>query len=153
MICLLTVSCDSKAVFSDNKTYPNTWHKDSLAAFEFTTKDSINSYDIFVNIRTEKHYRFNNLHLIVALEYPNGKLQKDTLEYPMTEKNGELLGAGWGIKEHKLWYKGYDQPFMFDETGTYKISIGQAMRKNGEKNGIVDLEAVTDVGISVEERE
>ena len=139
-------------MFSANKTYPNQWHKDSLAIFEFTPKDSIKPYDVFVNIRTEKQYRFNNLHLIVALEYPNGKMQKDTLEYAMAEKNGELMGAGYSLKEHKLWYKGHDKPFVFDENGTYQISIGHAMRKNGEKNGIVNLEAVTDVGISVEVR-
>ena len=33
------------------------------------------------------------------------------------------------IKENKLWYKGYDQPFIFEEKGDYKINIQHAMRE------------------------
>ena len=148
----LVMSCDTNTVFSDHKTYPKKWHKDSLAIFEFTPKDTINPYHIFINLRTEKQYQFNNLFLIVALEYPNGKVQKDTLEYAMADKNGKLYGEGWAVKAHKLWYKGYNSPFVFEENGTYQINIGHAMRKNGAVKGIVELEAVTDVGISIEEK-
>ena len=151
LFLLVVLSCDSNTVFSDHKTFPNKWHKDSLAIFNFTTKDTVKPHHIFVNLRTEKQYQFNNLYLIVALEYPNGKLQKDTLEYAMADKNGKLFGEGWAVKEHKLWYKGYNEPFVFEESGDYQISIGHAMRKNGAINGVLELEAVTDVGVSVEE--
>lgn len=89
--------------------------------------------------------------LIVEMDYPNGKTVKDTLEYKMADPNGKLLGTGFtDIKENKLWYKGYKEPFVFNEVGTYKISIQHAMRQNGQVNGIDNLEGITDIGFRIE---
>jgi gliding motility-associated lipoprotein GldH len=94
---------------------------------------------------------FNNLFLIVEMEYPHGKTIKDTLEYQMAEPNGALLGEGFtDIKENKLWYKGYGKPFIFEEKGDYNIKIQHAMRNNGDINGVDRLEGITDVGFRIE---
>ena len=90
--------------------------------------------------------------MIVELDYPNGKVTKDTLEYLMAKPNGELLGSGFtSVKEHKLyWLKAYDDSFVFSEEGTYKIQIQQAMRHRGEPNGVAQLDGIIDVGFSIE---
>ena len=70
------------------------------------------------------------------------------MEYEMTMPNGEWLGAGFGdVKENKLWYK---EQVKFKESGNYQVTIQQAMRKNGEVNGIGELEGITDVGFRIE---
>jgi gliding motility-associated lipoprotein GldH len=85
------------------------------------------------------------------MNYPNGKAITDTLEYKMTEADGKLLGVGFSdIKENKLWYKGYSKPFLFSESGDYKINVQHAMRKNGEVNGVLNLEGITDIGFKIE---
>ncbi|APY08537.1 gliding motility lipoprotein GldH [Winogradskyella sp. J14-2] len=148
---LLASSCDSKAVFDAYKSVPSKWHKDSITTFNFKAPDTTNYYNLYVNLRNNNDYAFSNLFLIVELNYPNGKAIKDTLEYKMAAPNGELLGSGFtDIKENKLWYRGYKAPFKFAEEGYYNINIQHAMRKNGEVNGVENLEGITDIGFRVE---
>ncbi|WP_296316013.1 gliding motility lipoprotein GldH [Winogradskyella sp. UBA3174] len=151
VFCLLCFSCDSKAVYDVYKPVPNSWNKDTVASFNFKAPDTINNYNVYVNLRNNSDYKFSNLFLIVELNYPNGKIIKDTLEYKMAAPNGELLGTGFSdVKENKLWYRGYSNDFKFTEEGEYTVNIQHAMRNNGEANGIVDLQGITDIGFRVE---
>lgn len=151
LVCFLFQSCDSNSVFDEYKPVPNQWHKDSLVSFKFTAPDTLDNYNLYVNLRNTNDYQFNNLYLIVELNYPNGKAIKDTLEYKMAAPNGELLGAGFSdVKENKLWYRGYNLPFKFAENGEYTVIVQHAMRKNGEVEGVENLEGITDVGFRIE---
>lgn len=150
-IISLIVGCDSNRVFDEYQSVPNEWAKNNVVAFKVSPPDSINPYNLFVNLRNTNDYKYSNLFLIVELNYPNGKTIKDTLEYTMTNPDGSFLGTGFtDVKENKLWYKGYDTPFVFDETGEYVVNIQHAMRQNGMVNGIDKLEGITDVGFRVE---
>ncbi len=150
-VCLF--SCDSKSVFDEYKTVPDVWPKNEIIDFKISAPDSINTYNLFVNLRNTNGYKYSNLFLVVEMEYPNGRTNKDTLEYKMAKPNGELLGTGLtSIKENKLWYKGYLKPFSFNESGEYIIKIQHAMRENGEVKGIDNLEGVTDIGFRVEKQ-
>ena len=94
------------------------WNKQDVISYDFAAPDTANPYNLFVNLRTTTAYKFSNLFLIVELDYPNGKVTKDTLEFLMAKPNGELLGSGFtSVKEHKLSFKGYDTPFVFTEEG------------------------------------
>jgi gliding motility-associated lipoprotein GldH len=151
LVILIAVSCDSKRFFDQYKSLPNQWHKDSVVLFKVTPPDTINNYNLFLNVRNTNDYKYSNLYLVVELDYPNGKTLKDTLEYRMAAPDGTFLGSGFtDIKENKLWYKGYEDPFIFDEAGEYQIKIQHAMRKNGEVFGVLNLEGITDVGFRIE---
>ena len=142
------VSCDSNRVFDTYKSVPNAWHKDAVVSFNITPPDSITPYNLFVNLRNTNAYKYNNLFLIVEMSFPHGKTIKDTLEYKMASATGALLGTGYtDIKENKLWYK---EHVVFNEKGEYIVNIQHAMRKQGEVNGIVALEGITDIGFRVE---
>lgn len=142
------VACDANRVIDEYVSVPNSWNKDDIIEFEVELPDTINAYDVFVNIRNSNDYKYNNLFLIVELDHPNGKVKKDTLEYRMTNADGEFLGSGFtDVKENKLWYK---QALVFNETGTYTFRIQHAMRENGMVEGIKDLEGIIDVGIRIE---
>lgn len=148
LVAMVFVSCDSNQVFDVYKAVPNTWHKDNVISFNITPPDSIKPYNLFVNIRNTNKYKYNNLFLIVDMEFPHGKTVKDTLEYLMADRNGKLLGTGLtDIKENKLWYK---EQVVFKESGNYKVNIQHAMRENGKVNGVVELEGITDVGFRIE---
>ena len=141
-------SCDSNRIFDSYKSVSNQWHKDSIITFNVTPTDSVNPYDLFVNIRNTNDYKYNNLYLIVEIDFPNGKVIKDTLQYTMAKPNGELLGSGFSdVKENKLWYK---EHMMFEENGDYKVSIQHAMRENGVVDGVEYLEGITDIGLRIE---
>ena len=150
IISVIIASCNSNIVFNTYKTLPNRWHKDSIININFKAPDTIKPYNLFINLRNNKNYPYNNLYLIIELNYPNGKVITDTLEYKMAAANGELLGEGSYINENKLWYRGYNKTFIFSELGNYSAYIGHAMREQGEIKGLTNLEGITKVGMSIE---
>ena len=151
-LTFIFVSCDSNRVFDEYKSLPNQWNKDNLITFTFKAPDTINPYNLYINLRNNDDYKYNNLFLIASIKYPHGKVEIDTLEYKMAEANGEFLGSGFSdVKENKLWYKGYEKPFVFSENGEYKVTLQQAMRESGKVRGVENLEGITDVGFRIEQ--
>ncbi|MBT8260108.1 MAG: gliding motility lipoprotein GldH [Bacteroidia bacterium] len=156
LICLLVLfsSCDSNQVFDSYKTVSKQWHKDEVITFTFKAPDTINSYNLFLNLRNNNDYKYSNLFLIVNLNYPNGKVVTDTLEFQMANPDGSFLGTGFSdVKQNKLWFKGIDKPFVFSENGEYKVGIQHAMRENGEVKGVDNLQGILDVGFRIERPE
>lgn len=126
----------------------DTWEKEEVIRFELPELDTVQSYNVYLNLRNNHHYPYSNIYLIVNLEYPNGKQIVDTLQYRMAYPNGDWMGEGIGsIKENLLWYK---ENFQFSEKGKYTLSIEQAVRKNGEVDGDTILKGITDVGYRIE---
>lgn len=141
-------SCDSGRVFDAYRTIPNSWHKDSVISFNIIPPDTTKQYNLFVNIRNTSDFKYSNLFLVVEMNFPNGRVIKDTLEYLMAKPSGEYLGTGFSdIKENKLFYK---EGFIFEERGDYKVIIQHAMREIGSVKGIENLEGITDVGFRIE---
>lgn len=146
LVVVLFCSCDKKRVFDEYKTVGSSWHKDSVVSFELPELDSTKRYNLFLNLRNNNNYPFNNLFLIVALELPNGFTKVDTLEYLMANPDGTLLGDGFtDLKESKLLFK---EKVRF--RGKYKVHIKQAVRENGKVQGIKELEGITEVGFRIE---
>lgn len=145
------VACDSKSIFDRYETIPEVWNKDKIVSFNISPPDSIKPHNLFINLRNTSAYKYNNLFLIVEMNFPHGKRIVDTLEYKMAKPNGEFLGTGLSsIKENKLWYK---EGVIFNENGEYTVNIKHAMRENGEVNGIANLEGITDIGFRIEKTE
>jgi len=151
LVAFLVVSCDKTRVFDEYKTVGNSWHKDSIVSFDLPKLDAAKSYNLFVNVRDNNDYPFNNLFLIVAMQQPNRKVITDTLEYEMTEADGSLMGDGsTDVKESKLFYK---ENVKFDLKGKYKVTIQQANRQTGKITGVKELKGITEVGFRIESKE
>jgi len=149
LVTILFFSCDKKRVFDEYKSVGSAWHKDSIVTFDLPVLDSTKRYDLFINVRDNNNYPFNNLFLIVSLEKPNGYTKVDTLEYQMAEPDGTLLGDGFtDIKESKLYYK---ENVKF--RGKYKLSIKQAVRESGKVSGVNELDGITEVGLRIENKD
>lgn len=145
---LILCSCDDKRVFDEYKPLDGKWNKDSIVSFEFEQKDTVTPYNLFVNIRNNNNYPYNNLFLIVELQQPGGLTHSDTLEYMMANPDGTLMGTGFSdVKESKLWYK---KSQRFPKAGKYMVNIRQAVRQAGQVPGVGELEGVTDVGFRIE---
>ncbi len=148
MLFFVFTSCDPNRVYDVYKPVPNSWNKDSIVSFKIKPPDSTNAYNLFVNLRNTNAYKYNNLFLIVEMDFPHGKRIKDTLEYKMADPTGKLLGTGvTDTKENKLWYK---ENVVFKEKGEYVVKIQHAMRENGKVKGVENLEGITDVGFRIE---
>jgi gliding motility-associated lipoprotein GldH len=146
LVAILFFSCDKKRVFDEYKSVGTAWHKDSIVTFDLPKLDSTKRYNLFVTLRDNNNYPFNNLFLIVGIEMPNGFTKVDTLEYQMANPDGSLMGDGFSdIKENKLFYK---EKVRF--RGKYKVNIKQAVRENGKVPGVTALEGITEVGFRIE---
>ena len=151
LVLLFVCSCDSEGVYDEYVNIDNKWNKDNRVEFKVQAPDTINPYDMFINIRNNADYKYNNLFLIVSIEHPFGKVIKDTLEYRMADEEGRFLGQGFSdIKENKLAYNSPDTPIIFAESGEYIITVEHAMRADGEVDGIKDLEGILEVGLRIE---
>ncbi len=152
-ICIIStfllVSCDGNRVFDEYVSVGKSWEKDTALTFKFQQPDTINRYDLFMNVRNTNEYEFQNLFLIVNMNFPNGNVVSDTLEYEMAAPNGEWLGKGVSTKVSKLWYK---PDVRFPYNGTYEITIKQAMRKINEPEGIQSLKGISEVGFRIEKK-
>lgn len=147
-IALIFISCDKTQIFDEYHSFQNGWDKKNSVIFTFDQEISKKPNNMFINIRTNNDYEFNNLFLITKLEQPSGLIKVDTLEYEMADSDGNMLGVGFSdIKESKLWYK---ENVKFPEKGKYKISISQAVRKTGKVKGVEKLKGITEIGFRIE---
>lgn len=150
LVSMAFFSCEpNHVVFNQTKALDGFWDEKEILEFALPELDSLKKYDLFLNIRNTNDFKYNNIFLIVSMNFPHGKTVTDTLEYRMANPDGSWMGYGIGnIKENKLWYK---ESVQFFEEGNYKIDISHAMRNNGEVEGVRRLEGITDVGFTVEE--
>ena len=120
------------------------WNRANKPQFNFTIDDTLNKYDIFVDLRHNGDYPFSSLYLFVDLEGPGDRMARDTVECLLADPTGKWYGKGQGFifadryQAHVL-YKLGDR---FPAKGAYRITLEQAMRTE-------DLTGVLDVGISV----
>jgi gliding motility-associated lipoprotein GldH len=150
LLFLFFTSCDKKQFYSEYKELDGSWKKSDTLRFTFEQKDTINPYNLFLNVRNNNDYPFNNMYLIVSLKEPGKKptIKIDTLEYQMADVDGTLLGEGFtDVKESKLWYL---ENYVFNRIGNYKVEVVQAVRATGEVDGVAELEGITELGLRIE---
>lgn len=148
IVSLFLFSCDKKRVFDEYKELSGKWKKEDVIQFTFEQNDTITPYNLFLNIRNNNEYPFNNLFVIVSLQQPDSLVKVDTLEYAMANADGSLMGEGFSdIKESKLWYQ---ENFVFKQKGNYTVEIQQALRETGSVSGVEELKGVTEVGFRIE---
>jgi len=144
-------SCDSKGFYDQYQSVGVAWEQSDVKIFEVEQQDTIGKYNLFLNIRNNNDYPFNNLFVILKTEQPDKVVLVDTLEFQMANADGTLLGSGFtDIKENKLWIK---DNFKFSKTGTYKFEVQQAVRQSGDVLGVDALKGITEVGFRIEKSE
>jgi len=147
-VFVLLSSCETQTVYSDYQQLDNgVWQVDDTLRFSFSQLDSLEQYNVYLNVRNDNNFAFSNLFLITELDYPNGETVSDTLEYEMALPDGTWLGKGLGsVKESKLWYR---ENIVFPDSGVYKLKVLHAMRQNGNVEGISKLNGITDIGVEI----
>lgn len=145
---VLLVSCDDNLVGTDHYDFENTaWPAATPVQFKIQPNDTLQTYNLFLHLRNNKDYSYKNLWLITQMKFPQGKVVTDTLQYAMADARGAFLGQGSDVVENKLVYK---KGFRFRESGTYQLTLKQAMRKSGNATALKQLEGVLDIGYTIE---
>ncbi|MBQ4913477.1 gliding motility lipoprotein GldH [Maribacter sp. MMG018] len=148
MSILCFFSCNTDVVTSEYKSLNGAvWNRDDVIKFNFSEIDTVQEYNMFINVRNDNTFPYSNLFIITSLTTPEGEVLQDTMEYEMALPDGTWLGKGSGsLKENKLWYK---ENIVFPSPGVYTLEVSHAMRKNGNVSGIIGLEGITDVGLEI----
>ena len=149
---LLLASCTEHLDYSSFRSTDNgTWGRDEIMEFTYEPSDTLQRYNVFISVRNDAQYPYNNLFLIAELNYPDGASERDTLEYAMADPEGNWLGTGYGsVKENKLWFR---ENIVFPSSGVYTFTVSHAMRKNGSVSGIEELPGILDVGLQIEKNQ
>ena len=137
-------SCKEEGVvFNDFvKIEESSWKYKDKVSFNFNISDTINAYDVYLQLRNTKAYNWSNIYIFSDINYPNAKIRRDTFEFYLTDKKGHWLGKKSGniIENEFLLFKATKFPI----TGAYNIVIQQAMRDTS-------LEECINVGVKIKQ--
>tara|TARA_B100001093_G_scaffold520521_1_gene617591 strand:+ start:24902 stop:25396 length:495 start_codon:yes stop_codon:yes gene_type:complete len=124
------------------------WSKSNTLSFEFSITDTLSRYDILIHIRNNKDYDFSNIFLVSTLDFPESdKTIVDTLEYEMTDVEGNWLGQSQGTVVENIFF--FREGVVFPEKGKYEMSFNHLMRRKGFVGGLSALKGITDVGVEI----
>lgn len=143
-VCILLVglfySCDYKEVYSRYNSFSGSeWKKDEPALFELEGKELVDTYDVYIHVRHNDEYPFQNLWLFVDRINPSGESKRDTLNIELADIYGKWHGKGMSL--YNLSTR-YSSNIQYPDSGLYKYRITQGMRKDV-------LEGVSDIGLTV----
>lgn len=149
-VAFFAIACTETKVFDQYKSIKNSeWLPNSAVEFMVSNSDTISKKNVFINIRNNDNYEFSSLYLIVKTEFPSGYKLIDTLEYEMTDVEGNWLGKGFtDLKENKLFFK---ENIVLPELGNFKFLVQHATRGINDVEGKKPLVGITDVGLSIEQ--
>ena len=141
-LLFILISCDENRIFDDYVSIQNsTWNKNDVVKFEFTLEDTLSENQVYIKIRNTVDYPYSNIYLFTKVDFPDGRILVDTLEYEMTDAEGKWLGDGVsGIKNNLLYYK---KDVVFYEKGNYIFSVQHGMRNDS-------LVGVQNIGLRIE---
>lgn len=116
------------------------WNSEKVLEIPFTITQP-GSKDLVLVVRNNEDYPYHNLFLF--LEIPN-ITRRDTLQYRLSEPNGNWVGKGYGPTKEALF--GYKKKLIFPKSGTYTLKIAHGMRKK-------TLVGIEDIGIWIRDPE
>ena len=140
---LSIISCTSIDLYEKTVAIPgHKWQNSFKPAFNFTIKDSTVPYQVYLILRHDEKYHFNNIYVNLYVLAP-GSDSAQKLQVPLTlATNDGWLGSGMDdIYEHRM-------PLGDKQTlkaGTYQFTVEQIMRED-------PLENVLNVGIRIEKK-
>jgi gliding motility-associated lipoprotein GldH len=142
MVGLLVVftACSRKEVFSEYHSFSEaSWLQKEKAGFEVNITDSLQRYDVFLEIRNNNNYPFRNIWLFVDFTTPDGKQRRDSIEANLADEYGKWYGNGISLYTYSF---PYEQNIQYPLKGIYNYSITHGMR--AEK-----LIGISDIGLTV----
>jgi gliding motility-associated lipoprotein GldH len=136
-------TCTTIDLYEKDITIPHfKWQSSFKPEFTFTIKDTTVQYQLFLVLRHNEKYNYNNIWINLYSQPPGDTLHKAPFELPLAT-NEKWLGSGMDdIYEHRI--KLTDpRPW---KKGVYHFKIEQIMRED-------PLENVMNVGLRVEKKQ
>jgi gliding motility-associated lipoprotein GldH len=141
-IFFFITGCDPFMFYDEySKTDGGQWKWSDKKSFEVNMIDSLQLYNIYINIRHTTDYPKSNLFVFITATAPSGITRRDTVEIIIADEHGRWEGNGFG--DIKLVSREYRRAVRFPLHGKYSFEFEQGMR--------MPEIPVTDVGLRIEE--
>jgi gliding motility-associated lipoprotein GldH len=146
--CLFTISiisCTRIDLYEKVLPIPkHEWKSNFKPQFAFDITDTLASYQLFLILRHNDRYNYNNIWLNVFIKGPDNKVQKFQVEKLLaTNASGWLASGMDDIYEHRLQLT--ETPIQLKKPGRYIFSFEQIMRED-------PLQNIMDVGFRIEKK-
>ena len=126
-LMVFLLSCSNSTLYKQDYTVDESgWdYKDTLE-YQFDIHDTLQSYNLLINLKYRDTYAYSNLYFFVDVIDPQNQKYRDTIECIMATPQGRWLGKQSGdYIEHRFLYR-YN--VNFPKSGQYRIYLQQAMR-------------------------
>lgn len=145
---LYLVSCTTIDLYEKSVSIPgHSWKSSYQPAFTFTIKDTSSPYQLFLILRHNDQYSFNNIYIRLHTKQPGADSTR-TAQYDLrlgTDNEGWLASGMDDIYEHRIPLTPVGGQFYFKKPGDYIFSVEQIMREN-------PLNHVFNVGLRIEKK-
>ena len=146
---LFFASCKSIDLYEKSVSIPgHSWKSSFKPTFTFTIKDTTSAYQLFLILRHNDRYNFNNIYVNLYVRQPDSDTMR-AAKYDLilaTNDKGWLASGMDDIYEHRISLTATDQPVYFKKPGNYTFMIEQIMREDPLNN-------VLDVGLRIEKKQ
>ncbi len=144
VVCLISTlwSCNKLDSFEQTVFFPeHQWASKNQPSFQFEVKDTVASYNIYVVIRHEDAFHFNNLWLNIITTAPSEKSNTQKVNLQLANNATGWLGSGMDdVFDHRI--RITNSPIHLKK-GVYQFSLQQIMRED-------PLPSILNAGIRVE---
>lgn len=127
IVCFLA-SCNTLDVFEKTASFPNhEWSSQTKPSFTFTIEDTVSAYNIYVIIRHEDAYHYNNLWLNINTQAPLDTMKTQLVNIKLANNKKGWLGTGMDdVFDHRA--KITRSPVKLKK-GNYTFILQQQMRE------------------------
>jgi len=139
---LVLSSCTKVDLYEKDITIPDfRWKSNFQPEFTFSIKDTTSPYQLFLVLRHNEKYDFNNIWITLYSQPPGDTIHKSSFELQLANNEKWLASGMDDIYEHRI--KLTDPQYL--KAGVYRFRIEQIMRED-------PLENVMNVGLRVEKK-
>lgn len=122
------------------------WKGAFKPSFSFEIKDTTVPYQVYVILRHNEKYNYNNIRVNLHTKSPDGTVSKAQYELPLANTEKGWLGTGMDdLYEHRIALTPINQQFYFKKAGMYTFTLEQVMREE-------PLENVMNIGLRIEKK-
>jgi gliding motility-associated lipoprotein GldH len=148
-VCLaLLFSCTKMDLYERVVAIPShAWQSSYKPSFTFTISDTTVPYQLFLILRHNNKYNYNNIWINLYRKKPDGQESKVPYELKLaTNEKGWLAEGMDDIYEHRIpLTPPANDSFYFDRSGAYTFTIEQIMRED-------PLQNIMNVGVRIEKK-
>jgi gliding motility-associated lipoprotein GldH len=143
--CLLLFSCTRIDLYEKLTPVPDhAWQSNFLPRFSFDITDTLANYQLYLLLRHNDKYNYNNIWVNVFIKGPDSTVQKFQIEKLLATNTAGWLGSGMDdIYYHRLPLTA--NPIQLRRPGRYTFTIQHIMREEPLMN-------IMDVGLRIEKK-